>query len=249
MKRELQWIMGKNCIFEVLKKTPERIVEVYTAQKSKGDDLYAALLEHRIPIKEVSKHDLTRMVSSESHQSYVAVVKQRKEPDLRGFLEHSREKKRSVVVLLDSIYDPQNLGAIIRACECFGVDLVVFSKNRGADITPAATKTSAGATELVPILKVSNLVETLKAFQKEDFWAVAAEARPHAQSLYTFEFPKKTVLILGSEGTGIQPLLSKTCDFYLSIPMLGHIDSLNVSQAAAVMLSSYQRQFHELPFE
>ena len=72
--------------------------------------------------------------------------------------------------MLDSIFDPQNLGAIIRAAECFGADLVIFSKNRGADITPVATKTSAGATELVPIIKVSNLVETMKTFQKAELW-------------------------------------------------------------------------------
>ena len=237
MKRDKQLIMGRNCITEVLTHAPERIIEVYTAQKSKVDALYAALQKRGVRVSQVSKGDLAQMVNSESHQGYVAAVRERDEPDLRDFLEESQEKERSVVLMLDSIYDPQNLGAIIRAAECFGVDLVVFSKNRGADITPVATKTSAGATELVPILKVSNLVETLKAFQKEDFWAVALEAREHSQPLRGFEFPQKMVLVLGSGGKGIQPLLSKTCDFYLSIPMRGKIDSLNVSQAAAVTLS------------
>ena len=242
VKRHTQLIMGRNCIAEVLAHEPERIVVVYTSRKSQGDALFASLLKHNVSVKEVSKVDLARMVSSESHQSYVAVVREREEPDLRDFLEGAREREKSVVLLLDSIYDPQNLGAIIRAAECFGVDLVVFSKNRGTDITPVATKTSAGATELVPILKVSNLVETLKAFQKEEYRAVACEARERSQSLNAFEFPNKMVLVLGSEGKGIQPLLSKTCDFYLSIPMLGAIDSLNVSQAAAVILSHAQRE-------
>ena len=247
MKRHQLLIMGRNCIFEVVRKAPERILEVYTSQKSQSDALYATLLKHSIRVKELPKHELSRLVESESHQGYVAAVKEREEPDLREFLAHAEEREKSVVLMLDSIYDPQNLGAIIRACECFGVDLVVFSKNRGADITPVATKTSAGATELVPILKVSNLVETLKAFQKEDFWAVAAEGKERAQSLGEFEFPSKMVLVLGSEGKGIQPLLSKTCDFHLSIPMRGQIDSLNVSQAAAVILSHSVHFFNGTP--
>lgn len=237
MKREKQLIMGRNCIAEVLKRAPERLIEVYTSQKSGGDALYAALLQKGVKVRQVSKMELAQMVNSESHQGFVASVRPREEADLRDFLEESRDKERSVVLMLDSIFDPQNLGAILRAAECFGVDLVVFSKNRGADITPVATKTSAGATELVPIAKVSNLVETLKTLQQEEFWAVACEAREHSQELGTFEFPQKMVLVLGSEGTGIQKLLSKTCDYHLSIPMRGQIDSLNVAQAAAVILS------------
>lgn len=234
-------VMGRNAIFEVLKSSPERIVEVYTSQRDKTDELFAALLKQKITIREMTKHELSQLVQSESHQSYVAKVKGKQELSLSGFLQETQEKETSLVVVLDSIFDPQNLGAIIRACECFGVDLIIFSKNRGSDITPVTTKTSAGATELVSILKVSNLVETVKALQKEGFWAVAAENKENAQSLYDFEFPEKTVLILGSEGKGIQPLLSKKCDFYISIPMLGRIDSLNVSQAAAVILSAYRQ--------
>lgn len=240
-KMKIQYVMGRNCIAEMLRISPERIVEVYTSQKSTDDALYAELLKHHIRVKEVSKRELSRMVESDSHQSYVAAVKEREQQSLKQFLANSREREASIVLMLDSIFDPQNLGAIIRAGECFGVDLIVFSKNRGADITPVTTKTSAGATELVPIVKVSNLADTMNSFQKEGFWSVAAEAGERAQSLYDFQFPSKTLLILGSEGRGIQPLLSKKSDFHVRIPMLGNIDSLNVSQAAAVFLNSYRK--------
>jgi len=237
MRNETQLIIGRNCIREVLRATPERIVEVCTCHKLPDDSLYADLLQNGVKIREVQKKELARMVESESHQSYVAVVKRREQPDLKQFLKKSQDADTSVVLMLDSIYDPQNLGAIIRAAECFGVDLVVFSKNRGAAITPVATKTSAGGTELVPIIAVSNLVSTLKAFQKEGYWGAAADVGERSQSVYEFDFPNKIVIVMGSEGKGIQPLLSKTCDFHLSIPMLGNIDSLNVSQASAVLLS------------
>jgi len=241
MKKHFRHIMGRNCILELLKSSPERIVEVYTCQKSPTDALYKEIKRLRIPLIEMPKNTLSKLVESESHQSYVASVKERGQPSIKEFLKNSEKKENSIVLMLDSIYDPQNLGAIIRAGECFGTDLILFSKNRGADITPVATKTSAGATELVPIVKVSNLADTLKAFQKAGFWAVAAEAKDGAESLNTFQFPNKTLLILGSEGKGIQPLLSKNCDFHVLIPMLGKIDSLNVSQAAAVFLSNYQK--------
>lgn len=241
VKSNFRLIMGRNCIAEVLRASAQRIVEVYTAERAADGDLYSQLVQAKVPIVRVSKDELTQMVNSESHQLFVAAIKETNQPTIKDFVDSAFEKEHSVVLLLDSIYDPHNLGAIIRAGECFGVDLVVFSKNRGADITPVATKTSAGATELVPLVKVSNLVETLKAFQKGGYCGVAAEAKEHAHSLNQFKFPKKMVLILGSEGKGIQPLLSKLSNFHVSIPMLGCIDSLNVSQAAAVLLCSYQR--------
>lgn len=237
--KQFRRIMGRNCIREVLRSDPGRLVEVLTSQKDRNDQLLQELKKHKIPVKSVPKQELVRLVDSESHQGFVAAVKEKSQPTLQGFLEGAGE--RSLVVMLDSIYDPQNLGAIMRAGECFGIDLVVFSRNRGTDITPVATKISAGATELVPVCKVSNLAETMKAFQSEGFWVVAAECSDKSESLNTFKFPEKTLLILGSEGKGIQPLLSKKSDFHVSIPMLGKIDSLNVSQAAAVFLSSYQR--------
>ncbi len=237
------YIMGKNSIRELLRTSPERIVEVYTCQGSEKDPLHAELSKHRIPIREIGKNKLIEMVNSESHQSYVAAVKEKPPVDLKYFLKQATEKKQGLVVMLDSIYDPQNMGAILRSAECFAADLVVYSKNRGTDITPVVSKTSSGATELIPICRVSNLAETVKLFQEAGYWVVSAEGGSKSTSINTFEFPEKTLLILGSEGEGVQPLLSKNSDFHVYIPMLGQIDSLNVSQASAVFLSHYRKQF------
>ena len=229
--------MGRNCIFEVLKVAPERLVEVYTHQT---DELYEQLKAQNIPIKKRSKKELSDMVASDSHQSYVAAIKEINRPVVKEFLQSPRDK--SLVLMLDSIFDPQNFGALLRAAECFGVDLVVYSKNRGTDVTPVVSKTSVGASELVPLSRVSNLAETAKAFQKAGYWVLAADVGEKSQSLYNVQFPEKTLLIMGSEGTGIQPLLLKLCDLHVSIPMLGQIDSLNVSQATAVLLNAYRAQ-------
>ncbi|MCP5491636.1 MAG: 23S rRNA (guanosine(2251)-2'-O)-methyltransferase RlmB [Chlamydiales bacterium] len=228
-------IMGRNCIAEVLKVDPERILEVYTCQKPGGDELYHKLVQAKIKITERQKHQLAQMVNSESHQSYVAKVKDREWVSVKDFLRE--ERAQSVVLMLDSINDPQNFGAILRAAECFGVNLVIYSKNRGVDITPVVSKVSAGASELVPIACVSNLAETMKAFQKSGYWAMTADVGEGSQNLYEHQPAEKTLLVMGSEGKGVQPLIVKKCDFHLHIPMKGQIDSLNVSQATSVFLS------------
>ncbi len=238
MKRKYRHIMGKNTIREMLKASPDRLVAVYTCQDN--DPLVKELKDAGIHVNSVSKRELTERVDSESHQSFVASVKERSRMTLDEFLESSPD--RSLVLMLDSIYDPQNLGAILRAGECFGVDLVIYSKNRGTDITPTVAKVSSGASELLNIIKVSNLADNIKAFQDAGYWVICTDVGEGAQSLHGFEFPEKTVLILGSEGEGVRHLLKKKADFRIYIPMKGNIDSLNVSQATAVLLSAYSSQ-------
>ena len=220
-----RYIMGKNCVREVLKASPERIKKIFVSKPS--DEFKSATIK--------DKDALTRLVDSDSHQGVVALVTERPTTKLKDFLAHTRD--RSLVVMLDSIYDPHNLGAILRAAECFGVDAVVWSKNRGADITPAVSKVNVGASELVNIIKVSNLAEAMKQFQKAGYAAVIADVGTGAESLNQFEFPDCTLLILGSEGKGVQRLIKERADHRVYIPMSGQIDSLNVSQAAAILFS------------
>ena len=226
--------MGKNTISEVLKASPERLIRVYTSHK--GDDpLLKDLQLAKIQVTQLRKEQLTQKVGSDSHQAFVAEIKETNQPTLAQFFENVPDK--CTVLMLDSIFDPHNMGAILRAAECFGIDLVIYSKNRGTDITPVVSKTSAGASELVPLRRVSNLAETIAQFQKHDFWAYAADVGKDAQPLHQTNFAEKTLLVMGSEGKGIQPLLLKKCDAKVYIPMKGRIDSLNVSQATAVLLS------------
>ncbi len=220
-------IMGKHAIEEVAKRNPERLIRVY-AHKKKN--------HLGIDVTVVSKQKLSAMAGSESHQGIIAEVKEREFLVPKEFLKTAPEK--GVVLMVDSINDPQNFGAILRAAECFGVDAVIYSKNRNVALTPVVSKASVGASEIVPLMPVSNLADTLKKFQTGGYFSVAAEVAPGAHCLSSFEFPSQTLLIMGAEGSGIQPLLSKNSDFHVMIPMQGSIDSLNVSQATAVFLSN-----------
>lgn len=228
--------MGKHCLDEVLKSAPKRVQVIYTSKENSDDPLLVRAAKEKIPVKYLSKHALTALVHSDSHQSFIAEVHEKGSRSVAEFL----QGKGNAVLALDNINDPHNLGSILRAAECFGIDAVTFSKNRGADITPVVSKTSVGGSELVEVLKVSNLAETIKKFKEHDFTIVAADVSQDAVSLHNFVFPEKFVLILGSEGEGIQKLILRYVDKRVYIPMCGHIDSLNVSQAAAVFLSRWR---------
>lgn len=240
------YIIGRNTLEEVVKHRPSILKKVYiSAQEKKNerkDRLILSLLEINsgISIKYVSKGELYSLVKTDSHQSFVAEIKSRNFLDLKTFFKNNNDqRKKSIVVMLDNILDPQNFGAILRSSECFGVDGVVFSKNRSCGITPATTKVASGASELINLIRVSNLVDTIKKFKKEGYIAIVAENSPAAIDLYQIQKDKhdKILLIMGSEGKGVQSLIRKEIDMFLKIPLSGEINSLNVSSATATILS------------
>jgi 23S rRNA (guanosine2251-2'-O)-methyltransferase len=147
----------------------------------------------------------------------------------------------SVVLILDSIEDPQNLGSLIRTAEACGAQGILIPKDRAVGLTPTVVKISAGAAAHLPIVRVTNLAQTIDDLKKKGFWVVGAEAQG-AKSLYEMKFDMNVALLIGSEGKGIRPLLLKKCDFTLSIPMRGKISSLNTAIAGAVVLYEILRQ-------
>lgn len=204
------WIMGKRCVAEVEKREPHRIIEILRTPKVRAEKL-------------------EKLVGSSSHQGVIARVKKKPALGIDDLAGASR------LLALDSIEDPQNVGAIFRAAECFGVDGLLWSKNRGAPMTPVVSKVSVGASEVVPYAIVSNLAESLRQLKDRGFWVVVADMG--GENYQTLDLPEKTVLVMGSEHKGVRPLIAKLADLTVSIPLAGEIDSLNVSQAAAVLLS------------
>lgn len=231
--------MGRNTVREVFRAQPERIKRIFSTKDPEENAFVKELQEAGKPIRQMSEKALTSLLNSDSHQGIAAELKPRSHPDLKEFLKEEREK--SLVLVLDSIFDPQNFGTILRAGECFGADAALYSKNRGASITPAVTKASVGASELMPLIVVSNLAEAVRKLQDAGYFVVVAAVGAEAKNALEFDFPLKTALILGSEGKGVQPLVAKIADAALYIPMRGKIDSLNVSQAAAVFCALYRK--------
>jgi 23S rRNA (guanosine2251-2'-O)-methyltransferase len=229
-----QMVMGVHAIAELLRYAPEKILRIYTVATKKSE-LLSTCEKKKIPISFVSLDQLTKMTGSDSHQSLVAHIKGRTFFDVEEFLE--KEQESAFVLMLDQIFDPQNFGALIRSAECFGVSAVAWSKNRGSDLTPVVAKASCGASELMPLIRISNLATAVDQFKEGGFEIVAALLDTTSESAYTFSYAPKTVLIVGSEGEGIQPLLRKKADRSIYLPMAGKIASLNVAQATAALLA------------
>ena len=181
--------------------------------------------------------ELSRLAGSPDHQGIVAEVDPYPYADPRTLLEHPD----ALVVALDQIQDPRNLGAVCRSAEAVGAAGVVIPSRRSASVTAAASKASAGAVEHLPIARVPNLADWLGFAKEAGAWVYGAQSgaeTPYASA----DLTGKVVLVLGSEGGGLRRRVAETCDLLVSIPLRGHVDSLNVSAAAAVLLFETARQ-------
>jgi 23S rRNA (guanosine2251-2'-O)-methyltransferase len=232
-------VIGRNAVTETLRHAARRVSRLLVATEAGSAELDAVvrLAEmERIPIERITRDELTDIAVSGSHQSVGAVLKSRDFASLKPVLARLAEKQTACILALDGVQDPQNLGALLRAAECFGVDAVLWSKNRNVTITPVVTKVSVGASELVPLVPVSNLAQALNQCKEAGFWTAVAAVGEGSQSVQDFDWPDKTVLVLGAEGEGARDRTLREADFSVRIDMRGVIDSLNVSQAGAVLL-------------
>ena len=180
------------------------------------------------------------MAATGAHQGIVAVTSGKQYADLDDLLATKRGQF-SLVVVLDGVEDPHNLGAILRTSEAAGADGVVIPERRAAGVTGTVAKASAGASAHLPIAKVTNIARTLEDLKSRNIWTVGLDER--GQSNYdSIDYKMDCAVVLGAEGKGLHDLVAKKCDFLVSIPMLGRVSSLNVSVAAGVVLYEVVRQ-------
>lgn len=193
-----------------------------------------------LPVRFVSRAELDRIAGNVAHQGVVAVTSAKQYSDLDDVIAAKRGVY-SLVLVLDGIEDPHNLGAIIRTADAAGVDGLVIPERRAAGVSGTVTKVSAGATAHVPIAKVTNIARTLQDLKEQNIWTVGLDERA-PQTYDSLDFNMNCALVLGAEGKGVHELVRKKCDFLVSIPMLGKVSSLNVSVAAGVVLYEIMRQ-------
>ncbi len=200
-----------------------------------------------IPSSAVPGPELDRLASSlpplaRDHRGIIlaqAAEAEQHIPDLDEYLAILSQRETALVLILDSITDPHNAGAIVRSADQFGVDLVIIPEHRSATDPAAIARTSSGAASWVPLITVPNLVRAAEGLKKAGFWLYGADAG--GESLDRIQFAERTALIMGSEGTGIARLLREHCDRIVSIPTRGRLDSLNVSVAAGILLYEVRR--------
>jgi 23S rRNA (guanosine2251-2'-O)-methyltransferase len=236
-------IYGINSVSEALK-TRGRAFEFVSIAKERHDLRLQRLIEEcrkiGLPVRFLPRAELDRMAGNVAHQGVVAVTSAKQYSDLDDVITAKRGVY-SLILVLDGIEDPHNLGAIVRTADAAGVDGLVIPERRAAGVSGTVTKVSAGATAHVPIAKVTNIARTLQDLKAQNIWAVGLDERA-PQTYDSLDFNMNCALVLGAEGKGVHELVRKKCDFLVSIPMLGKVSSLNVSVAAGVVLYEIVRQ-------
>ncbi len=198
--------------------------------------------QRRIPLKTLTPPQLLAASGSDQHQGMAALVSALPTDDLEMIVGRNEPGQGPcLLMILDSIKDPNNLGAIIRSAHCVGADGLVIPKDRAVGATPAVSKASAGAMEHTRLCRVTNLATTIQWLKKQGLW-VAGLAMQAKQSVFEADLKGPLALVVGGEEKGLRPLVRQHCDFLISIPLRGRVDSLNASAAAAVVLYEAYRQ-------
>jgi 23S rRNA (guanosine2251-2'-O)-methyltransferase len=209
-------------------------------------DRVAELAARRgVAVRRVDPGDLDRHADRDAHRGLVLLASEGPPaaPSLRDVVQAAGD--RSLVLLLDAVTDPRNLGAIVRSADVFGADAVVIPHRRSAHETQAVRTTSAGAVEWVPIVSVANLARAIATLKEAGYWVYGAEAR--GEDPAGVDLVGRVALVLGAEGAGLHRLVRDSCDRTLGIPISGHVDSLNVSAAAAILMYEVRRQQRRRP--
>lgn len=243
MKTEI--LYGIHPVHEALTARRRKIYEIYLHKDRKSDrlDRLASLATSRgVPVRTIGSGDLKGRAGTAGHQGAAARVDPFPPTTVSDILDAGPAKGRAhFLLMLDNIQDPQNLGAIIRTALCAGIDGVIMAKDRSASPTPAVSRASAGALEHILLSRVTNLVQTIKHCKKSGLWIMGLE-KDAKRSVYDGDMTGSTAIVLGGEQKGLRPLVKKNCDFLVSIPQLGAVDSLNASVAAAIAMYEVVRQ-------
>ncbi|HOP22341.1 MAG TPA: 23S rRNA (guanosine(2251)-2'-O)-methyltransferase RlmB [Gammaproteobacteria bacterium] len=243
-KNQTEWVFGIHALESVLEQSPENIIHIMVAENSNNPRLKkitttAQSLGIKLTFESISsinKHCKDR------HQGVIAQIKTLKLPDESDLKKDIESFKNPLVLVLDTIEDPRNLGACLRSADAAGVDLVIFPKHKAAGLTATARKTAAGAAETLRIYQVTNIVSALEILKNNGIWVAGTDCEADSKSIYQSDLTGALALVMGNEGKGIRPLVKKHCDFLVHIPMAGTVQSLNISVATGITLFEALRQ-------
>jgi 23S rRNA (guanosine2251-2'-O)-methyltransferase len=244
--KTMEILFGLHPVEEALRSGTRKFDHICIArerQDARLEKLIQACRDAGVKMRMDTRDQLTKLARTEAHQGVVAIVRARQFLDLDDLLQDSLRggRQNRLLLALDGVEDPQNLGALLRTAEGAGVDGVVVTERRSAPLSPVAVKASAGAAEHVKIARVVNLVRALEELKQRDLWCIGLDERG-TMDYDEFDFSVGCVLVLGREGAGLHDLVRRTCDHLLRIPMAGRVHSLNVSAAGAVVLYEAARQ-------
>lgn len=248
MRAATETIYGMHAVRVMLERHPERVHNVRIAQQ-REDPRVRAIDElarrHHRPVQRVDVHALKRLLGDVAHQGVAADITPLPPWSEDELLAALQSVSAPLLLALDGVQDPHNLGACLRSADACGALAVIVPRDRAAQVTPTVRKVAVGAAETTPVVAVTNLVRTLKLLKQAGLWVVGADAAGD-QSAHQADLKGPVVLVLGAEGTGLRRLTQQNCDFLVRLPQLGAVESLNVSVAAGMLLyeAVRQRQAH-----
>ncbi len=238
-------VFGINPLLEALKSQKRRILKIYISNRRKGKEIeqiinYAKI--QGIKFKSVNLKTFHKICPGVNHQGVAGIISNKELISLEEMIEVSLSKgPHPVLVLLDHIEDPGNLGSIIRSAEILGIGGVIIPRDRAADLTATVSKSSAGALEYMPISRVPNILNSIRLLKEKGFWLIGAK-EGSGNYCFSCDFKRPIVLVFGGEGKPFRPLIEKNCDEIISIPQSGRINSFNVSCAAAILFYEILKQ-------
>jgi 23S rRNA (guanosine2251-2'-O)-methyltransferase len=236
-------IYGINAVGEALKSRGRGFEYVGVARERHDQRAQRIIDECRrlgVAVRFLPRQEIDRLAGSASHQGVLAVTSAKTYAEVDDILQQ-RRGRHALIVVLDGVEDPHNLGAILRSADGAGADGVLIPERRAAGVTATVAKASAGAIEHVPMARVTNVARTLEELKSRNLWTVGLDERA-PQTYDALDYNMDCALVLGAEGKGLHELVRKKCDFLVAIPMLGEVASLNVSVAAGVVLYEIARQ-------
>ncbi len=241
-KNTQELIYGIHAVEAAIRKQPENILQVFV-QQGRNDNRIKKIFDiaknSGVSVQSITNDKLKEKCPKARHQGVVAEVRRSRSSAIS--LEDVLEKESVLLLVLDEVQDPHNIGACLRTADAVGVDAVIVSKNRSPSLTPVIRNVASGAAETVPYIMVSNLARALEKIKDSNVWVVGTTGDSD-QTIYDSAASQRLALVMGSEGKGMRRLTREACDELVSIPMQGSVESLNISVATAVCLYEIRRQ-------
>lgn len=245
MGNHQNYIFGIHPVREMLQASPTDILEIMITEGHQSQavkSIEAGARRVGLRVSYVASNLLDRLANGQRHQGVTAKVLEFGYSSFAELLKQLSDSPQDQwILLLDGLTDPRNFGAILRTAEAVGIEHVIIPKDRAVRVTPVVARASAGAVHYLKIFIVTNLRRAIAALKARGFWIVALHAQAR-ESLYDADYPGRLGIVLGSEGSGVRPLIQKECDYLVSIPMLGKLTSLNVTVAGAVFFYELLRR-------
>lgn len=235
------YVYGINAVRESLKSG--RVLKVYRSPRLQEHSLAGEVVRQKLPCEIVDDRQLFKLAGNQHHQGIVAEVTPLSYASFPDLLSKAKSRPHPLILLLDGLKDPHNLGAILRSCDAFGVDGVILKKKNEVPLNETVARVSTGAINYVDVVAVANLTQAIRELKKQGFWVVSTDGSAQS-SIYDLSYDVPTALVVGSEGEGISRLVLDNSDYVVKIPMMGHVNSLNASVSCGIALAAIRYKQH-----